>query len=143
VNSVFANKSMSDVPQVRLVWSDAWLLVAVLGCGAEGGELHEVICYGDVVNHAIFLHCELQGGFARLAAAGLIEKVGDRYQAKSAAQRLTEFSDYRRAGLFTQVDVMQKRLARLKIPGNVAACDLGPTQTEFDLAIERYLGTSE
>jgi hypothetical protein len=55
--------------RVPFVWSDAWLLLALLYAGgpADRRLLREI---GDGINHAIFTDAELDGGLARLQDAG-------------------------------------------------------------------------
>jgi len=53
------------------VWSDAWLLQAIVYAAREGPpRLSDVIAHGDAIEHAIFTHAEFSGGVSRLVAAG-------------------------------------------------------------------------
>lgn len=52
-----------------LVWSDAWLLLALIYSG-EPADQDRIIAVGDSINHAIFTDDELDGGLRRLLAAG-------------------------------------------------------------------------
>jgi hypothetical protein len=65
-----------------LVWSDAWLLLALLLSSADGavgrGGLIEA---GDYINHAVFTEEELSGGIRRLRARGNLLEDGGRYRA--------------------------------------------------------------
>jgi hypothetical protein len=62
---------------VPLTWADAWLLHAIVMAEKDGAAaLHDVIDVGDYINHAVFTLAELDGGAARLAAAGLISVRG-------------------------------------------------------------------
>ncbi len=64
------------------VSSDTWVLLAILyGGGQEGKALREIIGAADYINHAIPGYEELEGGLARLAAAGLVARRGGRYLA--------------------------------------------------------------
>ena len=55
------------------VWSDAWLLLAA-GCRdpQESMTLSEVIAAADGIQHAVPTFQEVDGGLARLSAAGLV-----------------------------------------------------------------------
>jgi len=60
---------------VKYVRSDAWLLLAILYAGREGGaSLDQVNAAGDFINHAIFTADELEGGLNRLSAGGFIKE---------------------------------------------------------------------
>jgi hypothetical protein len=77
-----ADRSSSEAARVRtavaqrqipFVWSDGWLLMSVLLAGKEEpAALKDVFWTGDAINKAIFTFDELDGGIARLEAAGLI-----------------------------------------------------------------------
>ena len=52
------------------VWSDAWLLQALVYAARESPpRLSNVIACGDAIEHAIFTHAEFSGGVSRLVAA--------------------------------------------------------------------------
>ena len=62
---------------VTYLWSDAWLLLAILYASREeegGASLERVTAAGDYINHAIFTGDELAGGLSRLAASGCIKE---------------------------------------------------------------------
>ena len=57
----------------RFLWSDAWLLQAILYASREGpAPLPMVIGAADFINHAILTCEELSGGLARLSLEGLV-----------------------------------------------------------------------
>ena len=65
--------SSPDAPDPR--WSDGWLLRAIAMARrgpSKAAKLEDIFAAGDAINHAIFTHDELQTGFERLRAAGLI-----------------------------------------------------------------------
>ena len=64
-------------------WSDAWLLLSLL-YSREPADRERIKSIGDFINHAIFTDEELEGGLARLIAAGHVEQVEERYVASSA-----------------------------------------------------------
>jgi hypothetical protein len=61
---------------VTYLWSDAWLLLAILYASREegGASLDQVTAAGDYINHAIFTTDELEGGLGRLSAGGFIKE---------------------------------------------------------------------
>jgi len=67
------------------VSSDAWLLLAVIYAGGSA-DRERLKSIGDAINRAIFTDEELDGGLARLLAAGLASEDKGRY---SAAQAVT------------------------------------------------------
>jgi hypothetical protein len=75
------------VPEDMLYSSDVWLLKAI-HCAARGeaADLVDVIAWGDIINHAIFEHEELDGGLARLASAGWIEPTGPSFRLSAKAK---------------------------------------------------------
>jgi hypothetical protein len=69
---------MSSIP---FQWSDAWLLHAVVLAAAEGdAALDAVIGAADMVNKAMLTFDELDGGIARLEAAGFLSIVAGRFR---------------------------------------------------------------
>lgn len=59
----------------KYVRSDAWLLLAILYAGREGGaSLNQVKAAGDFINHAVFTADELTCGLNRLSAGGFIKE---------------------------------------------------------------------
>jgi hypothetical protein len=53
----------------QFLGSDAWLLLALL-YAKEPADRKRIVEVGDAINHAIFTDEELEGGLARLQAAG-------------------------------------------------------------------------
>jgi len=78
--------------EAPFAWSDSWLLQSVLYAGglAEGAELRDVIGLGDGIRDALFTAEELRGGFARLAAAGLVRVEAGRYFVVGEARGLAK-----------------------------------------------------
>ncbi len=65
----------------RFVWSDAWILLALLYSGGkEGTDLRATIAAADFINHAIPTYDELNGALARLQAARYLERRGRTYR---------------------------------------------------------------
>src|SRR5687767_13486263 len=82
---------------IPFVWSDAWLLHAILVAAKEDeATLEDVIGAADFLNHAILTFDEIDGGVARLSRAGLITAQNARFQVMPALgelrQRLTKLS---------------------------------------------------
>src|SRR5262245_53374580 len=62
------------------LWSDAWLLQAIVLATQRGpATLAQVIAAADVVNHALLTADELHGGFARLTAGGFVAEAEERF----------------------------------------------------------------
>src|SRR5262249_12990301 len=53
------------------LWSDAWVLLALL-YAQKPAPRERIRAAGDYINHAVMTDAELDGGLARLAAAGLV-----------------------------------------------------------------------
>lgn len=58
---------------IEYQWTDVWLLVSIILSGGEkGANVDDIDKMGDAINHAGFTANELESGFARLTAGGLI-----------------------------------------------------------------------
>jgi hypothetical protein len=90
-------------------FSDPWFLTALI-LRNDWTDIEEVITIGDVLNHAIFTQNEINQALQRLTPIGFIEVEGDKYRATEKAHELSNCVAYKRAGLFTQVEVILKRL---------------------------------
>ena len=59
------------------LWSDAWLLQAIVVAAKSGSAtLGQVMAAADAINHALPTRDELHGGLARLTAGGFVEDTG-------------------------------------------------------------------
>jgi hypothetical protein len=74
----------------RWFWSDAWLLAAAYVWKKNPVTVDEVRESGDHINHAIFTDEELEGGFKRLGAAGLLRVDAEEIFLTEEAQRLCD-----------------------------------------------------
>ena len=90
-------------------FSDAWFLTALI-MRKDWANMKEIISIGDGLNHAIFTQNEINQALKRLIPVGYIETNGKKYRATEKAYELTNCVAYKRAGLFTQVYVILKRL---------------------------------
>ncbi len=71
----------------RYLRTDIWLLQAIVsGDRGSGASLRDIVATGDGLNHAIFNDEELESGFARLTAGGLIEERAGRFHPTAAAR---------------------------------------------------------
>jgi hypothetical protein len=92
-------------------YSDSWLLTTlILNNGWASKE--EIIIGADIINHAIMTQSEIDNAIEKLAFSGYIEIKKDKYRATGKAHELTKCSAYKKAGLFTTIDVILKRLNR-------------------------------
>ncbi len=78
------------LPQhIPLVWTDAWLLHAILISAPDGeASLDVVIGAADGIQHAMLTFDEIDGGVARLSRAGLIEIRNKRFHLTAAGTEL-------------------------------------------------------
>lgn len=65
-------------PLSEFLWSDAWLLLAIL-YAQEPADRTETVAIGDWIQHAIFTDEELEGGLGRLLSAGLAIEIDGRF----------------------------------------------------------------
>ena len=78
---------MSD--HIPFAWTDAWLLHAILISVRDGeAPLDVVISAADGIQHAMLTFDEIDGGVARLSAAGLIEIRNKRFHLTAAGTEL-------------------------------------------------------
>ena len=66
--------------------SDAWVLLAILYAGRDGGaDLADVVGCADGINHAILSYGELQNALFKLTADGLVRHENGRFSPTAAA----------------------------------------------------------
>lgn len=93
----------------EFVWSDAWLLLSLIYARTPSTR-ERVQQVGDFINHAFFTDEELEGGIARLIAAGYATEVEallaptslllDWYQPVGPATRRSVSADLKRVERF-------------------------------------------
>lgn len=71
----------------QFVWSDAWILLAIIYTGKEGGDISTIIKVADYINHAVPSDKELKGALARLKRSGIIKEFDGRYKASAKTIR--------------------------------------------------------
>jgi len=94
-------------------FSDAWFLTALIVI-KDWADMREIISIGDGLNHAIFTQKEINQALKRLIPVGYIETNCKKYRATEKAYELTNCVAYKRAGLFTQIEVILKRLNQVR-----------------------------
>jgi hypothetical protein len=94
-------------------FGDAWVLKAASASGDDGARFVDVVAAGDVLNHAILMEDEVVHAVRRLVGAGLVS-ADDSVIVVTAAGRSRCAPG--RGGLFSQVDVVLRRLRRLDVP---------------------------
>jgi hypothetical protein len=123
-------------------WSDAWLLLAIIYSGREGGNLERIIAAGDGINHAIFNPDELESGLARLTSAGYIKEKKGIFSATNKVLKARRKTKSGRTYIHKDLEELQKLI------GAVDANEMaGPNNLEYagfsvaayDEAIKRYL----
>lgn len=63
------------------VWSDAWILLAIIYTGSQGCSPDNLIKIADYINHAIPTEEELDGAIARLTRARMIRESKGKFKA--------------------------------------------------------------
>ena len=113
---------MSEGEPLQWVWSDEWVLAAIMMTQKEGGSsLTDVVAAADAVNHAILMGNEVESAVRKLLGAELIAT-------RQRAFFLTEAGEVmkaaKRGGLLGQVD--QLLLALRWLPVAVREWNLQP-----------------
>ena len=127
----------------QLVWSDVWLLMAILmGNANEGVSLKSIIANGDGINHAIFTHAELESGFCRLTNSNLIlEKDGLFFPTSKANEIFKKVNDENKT-MKDAWDILESTLnSKPYTPKKVEVGDCkydGYSISDVDKAIEEY-----
>jgi len=71
------------------LWSDVWLLLAILMAPREGpADLRSILAAGDYLEHAIFRFEEMEGGLFRLTRGGYVEEVAGGFVPTEMAQEM-------------------------------------------------------
>lgn len=96
--------------EIEYQWSDVWLLQSILHGGGEGATLLSIIGIGDAINHAIFTDDELESGFARLSAGGLITEKEHKFFPTEKANELYEKASKKGGSIFAVRDRLEKLL---------------------------------
>ena len=92
-------------------FSDAWFLTTLI-CNKGWASQEQIIVGADILNHAIMTPNEIDNAIEKLVASGYVEHDQQKYRATEKAHQLADCSAFKRAGLFTKVDVILKRLNR-------------------------------
>jgi hypothetical protein len=87
--------------EIEYQWSDVWLLQSIMLSEEGGASLLSIIGVGDAINHAIFTDDELESGFARLSAGGLITERDHKFFPTEKANDLYEQGSKKEGGIFT------------------------------------------
>jgi hypothetical protein len=90
-------------------FSDAWFLTSLL-VTSDWSSMKDILAVGDALNHAIFTQDEIDNALKKLIPLGYMETNNKLYRATLKAHELTNCSAYKRAGMFSQIDVILKRL---------------------------------
>lgn len=95
-------------------FSDAWFLTALILIGKES-TLKQIVQTGDAINHAIMTQAEIDRALLKLIPAGYIVATSkNTFIATEKSAEISECSAFKRAGLFSMVDVVLKRLNSVK-----------------------------
>lgn len=123
-------------------WSDAWLLLAIIYLGREGGNLERIIAAGDGINHAIFNPDELESGFARLTSAGYIKEKKGIFSATHKVLRARRKTKSGRTYIHKDLEELQRLIGAVDAnevagPNNLKYA--GFSVAAYEEAIKRYL----
>jgi hypothetical protein len=108
-NGTMSKNRMENNSQEIYDFGDAWFLTTLIVL-KDWADIKGIISVGDGLNHAIFTQNEINQALKRLIPVGYIEANGKKYRASEKAYELTNCVDYKRAGAFTQIEVILKRL---------------------------------
>jgi hypothetical protein len=97
---------------VTYVWSDAWLLLAILYASREegGASLKQVTAAGDSINHAIFTADELEGGLSRLSAGGFVKEQRGLFSVTDKVLQAYRETTTPRRNVFEELEDMERFL---------------------------------
>ena len=129
-----------DFPSPQWLWSDAWVLSAIMITDKDGGStLTEVVAAADAINHAILMDSEVEPAVRRLLGAGLISTLPGRFLLTDTGRAMAAA---KRGGMLSQVDSLLRMLQRL--PATEQEWSLQPGELrraadEWNERAERFL----
>jgi hypothetical protein len=108
--SVERRVRVNEMTETEYQWSDVWLLQSIMLSGKGGASLLSIIGIGDGINHAIFTDDELESGFARLTAGGLITERDHKFFTTAKADELYEKASKKGGSIFAIRGRLEKLL---------------------------------
>lgn len=120
--------------------NDIWLLLSII-VGGKGGEAsyHKIIKVGDMINHAIFNHDQIENGLFRLSENNLIIKSNGGYTPTSLA--MSDFSQVkdRSKNWFDAWDALKVKYDAVRDLESLNVNSYpGYSREDVDLAIQSY-----
>lgn len=131
-----------DAPPIPFVWSDAWLLLALVLADRDNrrATLRDVIAYGDAVQHAVFTHAEFSGGARRLVDAGFAKLDQDALQPTPTGRALVDKSLSSGTALLHALQTLERSLNARPYPAQALAdTSAFISEAVFDAAVALYL----
>lgn len=137
---------------IRYIWTDAWVLQAVIYADKSGGaDLRGIIAAGDTINQAVFRREELESGLYRLAEGGWIEDLGKKF--RPAAKARSEHAKIPQ-NCWSMAQEMELIAGFLGVAGAGPANEPSPhpenkyrypgfSEKKFQAAVQKYLSGSE
>jgi len=95
----------------HFVWSDAWILLAIIYTGKQGGDLQTIIGAADYINHAIPNEEELKGAFARLTEGEMIKEQNGKFKASAKVMKAYSRTHTERRAALKEFEDMEIFLA--------------------------------
>jgi len=136
-----------DGGQIKYVWTDAWVLQAVIYASKNGGaDLRNIIAFGDTINQAVFRPEELESGLYRLAKGGWIEDLGKKFQPSQKTR--AAYAEIPKDGwsLVQEMELVAEFLGLPNVDYQNQPCPNpenrfsypGFTEARFDAAVKKY-----
>ncbi len=94
----------------QFVRSDAWILLSIIYCGNQGGDLHTIINAADYINHAIPTDEELNGAIYRLTQRKMITKQSGKFKATDKVMNAYSLTHTERRTALKEVKDMETYL---------------------------------
>jgi hypothetical protein len=131
--------------RTKLQWSDAWVLLAVIGASRnrESAPLAEIIAHADYINHAIVTRDELELGVRRLAAERYLRKAKSGFKPSAKTERLWQQSASKEKRVWGALErVVEAIGASAWEPGPLptTVSEKHVSKSSYERALAEYLG---
>ena len=94
--------------------SDAWILLAIIYSGSEGGDTARIVEVADGINHAIPTDAEMAGAFSRLKGSRLIEEHSGKIKAGAVVMDFYSRTTTTQRRIFKQLEDIERFLGVYK-----------------------------
>ena len=125
--------------------SDAWVLLAIVYAGRDGGaSLAGIVGVADFIDHAILTYAELQNALFKLTSDGFIRDEGGRFFPSAATLDFYDRAPRKRRAILVELDGLARFLdAEPWTPGpdqfRQEFTYPGVTREAFESAVQEYL----